>query len=313
MFAMDTTDELYKRFRPKSFKQVVGQMGAVKMLSAMVQKGSVPHSLLFTGPSGCGKTTLARILQVKLNCSDGDFFEVNCADFRGIDFVRDIRSRMTFSPIGGKSRIWLIDECHELTKQAQEALLKMLEDTPKHVWFILATTDPNKLLKTIMTRCTEIRLNVLDSDSMLGLLNTTCKRAKVTTPSDEVLDKIINNSEGSARKALVYLNQVISVQGEDAQLEVINSTSMERQAIQICRVLIRPKSTYKEVMDILAKLEEEPEQIRRMILGYFTTVAMKPGKLSARAIDILRCFQDHYYDSGKAGLVLSIWDFYHTN
>src|SRR5690606_3369465 len=110
--------------------------------------GDIPHAMLFTGPSGCGKTTLARILRVKLRCSDNDFQEINAADFRGIDSIRSMRQQVGAAPLGGDSRIWLIDEAHSMTADAQNAFLKLLEDTPRHVYFFLATTDPQKLKKT---------------------------------------------------------------------------------------------------------------------------------------------------------------------
>src|SRR5688572_25883760 len=140
--------ELYKKFRPKTLKGVVGQEGAVSSLQSMIDKGRLPHTILFSGPSGCGKTTIARILKGILECSDLDFFEINCADFKGIDMVRDIRRYVGIPPLHGKSRVWLIDEAHQLTKDAQNAFLKLLEDTPKHAYFMLATTDPQKLLPT---------------------------------------------------------------------------------------------------------------------------------------------------------------------
>jgi len=141
------------------------------MLAQMVKRNKVPHTLLFSGPPGCGKTTLARILRKKLNCGKYDFSEVNCADFRGIDMVRDIRSHLQQAPISGDCRVWLIDEAHKLSNDAQNAFLKMLEDTPNHVYFFLATTNPQKLLKTIRTRCTEVVVKSLGDKNMEELID----------------------------------------------------------------------------------------------------------------------------------------------
>jgi len=123
--------ELYIEYRPTSFKAVKGQPEVVKVLQNFVTKQRVPHAILFSGPSGCGKTTLARILRHKLACGDHDFFEVNAAEKRGIDFIRELQRVSRLRPVDGKCKVWIIDECHNLTKEAQHAFLKLLEDAPR--------------------------------------------------------------------------------------------------------------------------------------------------------------------------------------
>src|SRR5437773_2031788 len=128
--------ELYKKHRPRKFADVVGQPRAVAALESMVAAGEVPHSVLFAGPSGTGKTTLARILARELGCGK-NFKEINAAESRGIDSIREVQSVMGLAPMGGKCRVWLWDEAHRLTPDSQSALLKTLEDTPSHVYFML--------------------------------------------------------------------------------------------------------------------------------------------------------------------------------
>src|SRR5581483_897674 len=198
--------EIYKRFRPKKLSSVIGQETAIQSLEKMLAN-NFPHAVLITGPSGVGKTTIARILKDRLGCSDMDFMERNCADFRSIDDVRDIRRRNELMPIGGRCRIWLVDECHKLTNDAQNAFLKMLEDTPKHVYFFLCTTDPQKVIKTIHTRCTQIKLNALKEETLAGIVQGIIKRANLAV-DEAVVDEICKVAEGSARKALVLLDQV---------------------------------------------------------------------------------------------------------
>jgi len=140
--------ELYRKYRPTKFSQVLGQREAIATLANMGKRRAVPHCLLFTGPSGVGKTTLIRILREKLGCKEHDYVEINAAEARGIDTIRDIQRRLTLSPLSGRCRVWAIDECHRLTTDAQSALLKILEDTPPTAYFMLATTEPNKLLTT---------------------------------------------------------------------------------------------------------------------------------------------------------------------
>lgn len=306
------SEELYRKHRPTSFAQVLGQDEAVGMLVEFGKRNAMPHCLLFTGPSGCGKTTLARIVRTKMKCGDADYQELNTADFRGIDMVREIRARMNLSPMSGKVRMWLVDEAHKLTNDAQNAFLKMLEDPPRHVYFILATTDPNRLLKTIRTRATEIKLRPLKDKEMAELLNRTCKEEAGSTLCEEVRDKIIDLADGSPRKALVLLNQIMGIEGstEDA-LAALSGGVAEQDAIELARLLMSPKVSWPSVAKILksiSDLETEAEGIRRLVLSYMSSVALGNGKGVARAIDVIDCFRTPYYDTGRAGLLLSCWD-----
>lgn len=298
--------ELYRKHRPAAFKQVVGQPEALRIVMDMVKNQRVPHALLFTGPSGCGKTTLARILKTKLNCGDTDFVELNCADFRGIDMVRDIRKVMGLAPISGTTRIWLIDEAHQMMSQAQNAFLKMLEDTPPHVYFFLATTDPQKLLNTIRTRCTEVKVKSLSPAEVTTLVTEVAKLEGFKVPQDTI-DAIIEHAEGSARKALVLLNQVIHLPVED-QVDCIVKSDCKTQGIEIARALFKPGSAWSDVAKILKSVDEEPETIRHIVLGYATNVLCGGGKLAPRAFLIIDCFSKNFFDSKRAGLAAACYE-----
>jgi len=298
--------ELYKKHRPKTLKEVVGQPSVVKMLEAKIKSKSVPHTLLFTGPSGCGKTTLARILRRALRCGKADFVELNCADMRGIDMVRSIRQRVSQAPISGDCRIWLIDECHKMTSDAANAFLKLLEDTPKHVYFMLATTDPQKVLKTIKTRATEVKVNTLRNSSLKKLIADVVKKEGISV-TEEVVDKIIDCSEGSARKALVLLNQIIGLDDEDDQLENIQRPATERAAFDIARALGNFRTKWADMITILKEIkDEDPESIRWMVMAYGTSMML--GKAHARGYLIVEAFRDPFYDSKRAGLVAACYE-----
>jgi len=301
--------ELYKKYRPKRFEDIVGQGAAVAFLSKMLQEGNLPHTVLFSGPSGTGKTTLARILAEELECDPGDFLEINCADFKGVETVRTIRRHSSVRPLMGKVRIWLIDEAHKLTNDAQNALLKLLEDTPDHVYFFLATTDPQKLLRTVLTRCTEVKLRALTEKEILVLLDKVLREEKRDL-SDAVLDEIAKASEGSARKALVLLEQALHVEGEENQIEAIQSTSeQQEEAIELVRSLFAPQKDWATTAALLKKLEmEDPETIRWLTLAYARKVLLSGGRAAGQAFKIIDIFSRPFYESKHAGLAAACWE-----
>lgn len=301
------SEELFKKHRPTKFSELLGQPDAVRTLVDLGKRGAVPHCLLFTGPSGTGKTTAARIMRVKLGCGDADYFEMNIADFRGIDMVRELRQRMNLAPMSGKCRIWLLDECAKLTGDAQDALLKILEDTPSHVYFFLATTDPQKLKSTIKTRATEIKMKGLTTADLTKLVNETAQKESVNL-DDEVVEKLAASADGSARKLMVLLNAVIGLKDKEEQLSAITAGDYQAEAINLARALINPKTKFSEVAKMLKALEDEPEGVRRMILGYARSCMLSNPGMAARAAEMIRCFQFPYYDSGAAGLALSCYN-----
>lgn len=304
-----TERELHLTERPATFKQVVGQKEAVSQLTGMGKSGTIPHCLLFTGPSGCGKTTLARIIRRKLKCSDTDFTETNAASNRGIDGVRDIQKRVNLAPMDGPCRVWLIDECHQLTGEAQGAFLKLLEEPPEHVYFMLATTNPEKLRAAIRTRCTEIKVRPVGDDDMMALVARVHRDHMDTDILPEVCDKITEMSEGSVRKALVLLQQIMNVDPEK-QVDYLQKTDAKVAAFEIARAIMANKR-WSDVASIIKGCEEDPEGIRWMILSYFSKVALGGGKNSGRAVQILEEFSEPFFNTKKAGLVIAAYNALH--
>lgn len=305
--------ELYRKHRPRKLSDVLGQDGIVAALEGMLGRNAVPHALLFSGSSGCGKTSIARALCRRMGCETdgrkktGDFCEVNCAEARGIDTIREIQQRAGSAAMG-KCRVWLLDEAHRLTPDAQSGLLKTLEDTPAHVWFMLATTDPNKLLKTIHTRCTHFKVAPLPPKLIRKLLDDVAEKEGWEPLSDEVADKIIEVAEGSARKALVLLQQIADLEGDDAKLDAVSRSDTGRQAIEICRLLLGGRAKWNEVASILKEIEDEPESVRRMVLGYANKVLLGGGKQADRAYQVIVAFEQAFYDGGAAALTRACWE-----
>ncbi len=302
------TQELYKRYRPRKLDEIVGQERIVSVLKGLLVKKQFPHTLLLSGPSGCGKTTIARILRRELGCSKQDFSEMNAADQRGIDSIREIRSRMHSAPIGGECRIWLIDECHATTSDAQDAMLKMLEDTPSHVYFMLATTNPTKLMKTILTRCTPIKVKPLDTDCMRKLLDGVLSKEKKGVEAN-VLQRIIEVAEGSPRQALVILGSIFTLESVEDQLEAIYSSDHKGQAFDIVKALLYERTTWKEMTETLAKTDtSQVESLRHFILACARTELLKANKNAGRAFGIIRMFQDAWYEYPEVGLEASCYE-----
>lgn len=301
--------ELYKKYRPKKMADVVGQEGAVAALSTMMNKNKVPHCLLLVGPSGCGKTTVARILKRHLNCGDHDFYEINAAEkeTRGINLISDIQRKVGLSPISGDVKIWLIDEAHKLTGDAQNSLLKLLEDTPSHVYFVLATTDPHKLIKTIHTRSSEVKLALLSVTALEACVQRVADLEKITL-SEEVMDELVACAEGSARKALVLLGQIADLEGDETRIKALSVSSQTKaEAINLARALLA-NAPWGEVSKILKGLDDEAESVRYLVLGFARTVLLGGGQKAPRAYLIIDCFARNFYDSKLAGLAAACWE-----
>lgn len=304
--------ELHRKYRPRTFAEVVGQHEVIAVLRSKLNDSEVPHALLFAGPSGCGKTTLARILAKELDCSAHDLQEINAADSRGIDTIREIQQRLGLSPLAGKCRVWLIDESHRLTSDAQAALLKMTEDTPSHAYFMFATTDPDKMLTTLRSRCTRIDVRPLNREELGKLvLSTAVAEGKEDLP-EEVVEKIVEAANGSARMAQNLLNKVIGLENGEA-LNVIEREDTKKQAIELCRLLFKESVKWPEIAAmikaLMPELEKDPESFRRMVLGYANSVALGGGKSMRRAAAVINAFQTNWYDCGKVGLTAACLDF----
>ena len=222
---------LYRKWRPKTFADLVGQEHVSKTLSQAIVSGRIGHAYLFAGPRGTGKTSTAKILAKALNCAHGptpepcgtcdncrkitdgssmDVFEIDAASNRGIDEIRGLRETVKFAPAEGRYKVYIIDEVHMLTAEAFNALLKTLEEPPAHVVFILATTEAHKVPATIQSRCQRYDFRRITVSEIKGRLRTICD-AMQTEAADDALELIALQADGGLRDALSILDQCISL------------------------------------------------------------------------------------------------------
>ena len=295
---------LATRYRPQRLDQVVGNRSIIRYVQNLrVQEpGRRPHAFLFSGCSGSGKTSLARLVAKTLGCKRGDFHELDSADFRGIDTIREIRRQMTLHPLHGSISFWLMDECHQLTRDAQEAILKALEEPPDHAFFALATTEPEKLKPTLRRRCIHLRVRALDIDDVMERLSLICEREGIKCSKD-TLAMIADQSRGSLGVAVAVLDR-ISSSDEKEHEKVVNEYQVgEERVLNLCQALLKRK-TWSEVANILVQLEEEePESLRQAILGYLYRVLLRSGK--ERVFLMIDAFKDPLHYTGRAGLAAS--------
>jgi len=296
---------LYLKYRPKSLDEIYGNSDLVRTLSNILSDvETCPQVFMLHGPTGCGKTTIARIIADRLECKGMDLREVDVADYRGIDSIREIRKQAQFRPLEGKCKVWILDECHRLTPDAQSALLKILEDTPKDVYFILCTTDPQKVLPTIRGRCSQFQVKQLSPDDMFALLRSIVKAEEERLPKT-VYDQIIQDSLGHPRNAIQTLEQVLQAEPEDRLKVAKRAAEEQSQSIELCRALLKGAG-WKEITNILSGLQEQdPEGIRRHVLAYCNSILLK-GR-NDQAARVMEEFIEPFWNAGKPGLTLACY------
>ncbi|WP_223941708.1 DNA polymerase III subunit gamma and tau [Arthrobacter sp. StoSoilB22] len=232
---MTVTTALYRRYRPDSFADVIGQEHVTEPLMTALRKNRVNHAYLFSGPRGCGKTTSARILARCLNCAEGptdtpcglcpscielarggsgslDVIEIDAASHGGVDDARDLRERATFAPVRDRYKIFIIDEAHMVTSAGFNALLKIVEEPPEHIKFIFATTEPDKVIGTIRSRTHHYPFRLVPPEPLMQYLELLCQQENVPV-APGVLSLVIRAGGGSVRDTLSVLDQLMAGAG----------------------------------------------------------------------------------------------------
>ena len=217
-------EALYRKYRPGSLKKLVGQSDAVTLIEKQIKNNNLSHAYLFSGPRGVGKTSLARIIATTLGCDPVfDITEIDAASHNKVDDIRELNDSINFiasSP--GKKRVFILDEVHMLSNAASNAFLKTLEEPPEHVIFILATTEPERVLETIKSRTTHIAFKRIGNDQIISTLNEIGKNEKIKI-NDDVLSYIANQSDGSLRDAINLFEQTHNTFGNKATIDDLYS------------------------------------------------------------------------------------------
>jgi len=306
-----------KSFR--SLNEIFGKTNKRTAKSALASLDNPDHNrcIMFVGPSGCGKTALARLLANKLGSLDFehpqssvDYSEWNASDFRGIDSIRELRRLLPLAPSKARSRVWLLDECHMLTREAQEALLKCLDNCPPTAHIFLATTEPQNLKITVRRRCSVYEMAPLEDEEMLEfLLDRYGKEI-----DRDVLEEVAAESMGSPGIAISIADKLRSVPPklQKSQIGVLASDSDE--FIKLAQTILKRAGTSKgwdEIAALISDLQKtnslRPESIRIKLIHYFTKILLSGGPQSDTAFLIASTLYENHNGLGWPDIVLPLY------
>ena len=284
---------LARKWRPRHFEDVVGQEHVTRTLKNAIESGRVAHAYLFVGPRGIGKTSLARIFAKALNCEKGptplpccecsmcreiaagnalDVLEIDGASNNGVDQVRDLRDQVQFAPTRGTYKIIIIDEVHMLSTAAFNALLKTLEEPPPHVKFIFATTEGDKVLPTIISRCQRFDLRRIQTPMIVERLRHICVAEHITIDEDALL-AVARGAEGGMRDALSALDQLISFKGdsltEDDVLAVFGLVSRKSLETLAAAVLTGDMGEILKLVDMFDSAGKDMRRLTVELMEHF--------------------------------------------
>ena len=315
---------LYRQYRPKTFDDVLGQKHITITLKNQIQKENIGHAYLFSGTRGTGKTSTAKIFSRAVNClnsQDGnpcneceickgildesiiDVIEMDAASNRGIDDIRELRDKVIYPPARAKYKVYIIDEVHMLTIQAFNALLKTLEEPPKHLIFILATTEPEKLPQTILSRCQRFDFKRITTKDIIESMKGICSNLGLDV-AGRVLSLIARNSDGAMRDALSLLDQCISfgkgkITYEDAIgiLGIVNTGLI----INIIDNIIHKnlENVLETIDEVIQNGKDIHQFIKDLIMHFRNLMIIKTSKNPLELIDIDEELLEEYTEQGK--------------
>lgn len=301
-------ESLPLKYRPKTLDEMVGNEALIASLKSMLEREpkARPHTYLLQGPSGCGKTTLARIIGRMLDCSPSEFHEYNISHMGGKDVARAIIEKGKYPPLDGKVKVFVLNECHRATKDFQDAMLETLEEPPEHVYYILCTTEPEKLLNTIQgQRGAVLQVSKLPSPKIISLLKQVMKKElEGDLLPDRHLKQIARVADGSPRKALRILDQIIDIEDDDLAYEAILEASIESTSIkEMIQILLDGQTKKRSRMAVCLKaFDGDIEGARKAVKSYFRSILLD-SPYREEIYKVMRAFLEPFHYSGLEGFV----------
>lgn len=295
--------DLHVKWRPQDFDAVIGQDHVIESLKSLFSSNNIPHAYLFTGGAGCGKTSLARLIAKKLNCNENHITELDAASFSGVDTIRELTANLTYATFGeNPTKFFILDEVHSFSKNAWQALLKTLEEPPKHVYFALCTTEADKVPETIKTRCHTYNLKDVGYDDLLGLIDFIAEEESIKL-EPKALRLIAQAALGSPRRALTFLSKCRGCSDLDSVRLILEEPDEAGEVIELCRLLAgRVRPQWKAIVRILKSLEgQNPESIRLIVVNYIAKVCLnsKSDADAMKTLAILEAFSTPFNSSEK--------------
>lgn len=292
----------HTKYRPVGWGDMVGQEAIVSSIRETIPS---THFYILYGMRGTGKTTVAYLIANALGCEGTGLVKINAASHNKVEHARQIENDCIYLPFEGKVSVYLFDEAHRMTPEAQNALLTVLEEPPEHAYFIFCSTEPNKILATVKDRAANYEFKPVSKRDISVILDKVCQKEDIDL-SKEAYKLVVDNSEGIPRRALVMLDQIKGLDDLEKIKEIILLGSEEEKTIRdLCR-LVYKKGNWMEITNTLNKLNDDPERVRRAILGYLSKVLLNNNQPTPFIVDMMQYFLVPFYDTGKPGLVQAI-------
>lgn len=307
---------MYRKWRPQRFSELIGQKHVTSTLGSALRSGRIAHAYLFCGPRGTGKTSTARILAKAINCVNGptdepcnecepcvsisagralDVIEIDAASNRKIDEIRELLEKIPFAPTALRTKVYIIDEVHQLTPEASSALLKTLEEPPRHVVFVLATTEPHKILPTIISRCQRFDFQLVSAQEIAELLSRIAGVEGIRVES-EAIDLIAEHAHGSVRDALGVMDQISSFSGEEVCASVVAELLGEVETRVVIKMLdlIADRDTAGAISLVGRVLEsgKDPRRFAESLISHLRSIFLIQN--SANPEEIVQATREHY-------------------
>ena len=312
---------LYRKYRPRTFEEVIGQEHIIKTLVNQIKYDKISHAYLFTGSRGTGKTSTAKIFAKAINCTDSkngspclscetckaldgtniDVLEIDAASNNGVDEIRDLREKIKYPPVVGKYKVYIIDEVHMLSTSAFNALLKTLEEPPKHTIFILATTEVHKLPATILSRCLRFDFRLVPLEILTAHLKKVLDDEGVKY-DDQAINVIVRAGEGSVRDMLSIADRCVSFSGDELTYEkVLTVLGVSEREVLISmadKILNKDTGAALVELDKVLSLGKTPLVFSNDLIGYFRDLLLV-NSLGDKSRDIVVVRDDVYQQMKK--------------